>query len=449
MSSETRVVGGTVVTMDGLGTVHAAGEVAYDGSGSITYVGAGRGPARPGDLDVAGDIVVPGLVNAHAHSAMTPLRGFSDDKDLAQWLGDMRRFEIRLTAEDLAWGLRLAMVEMLRSGTTTFADMFRWDAALLGDVVTAGMRVLAAPAVFTEEAVGFPAAGPEDGRATMDLTEQLARDFAGDRQVRITFGPHAPYTCSPELLREVARRAAAAGVGVQIHLSETHAEVRESIARHGRTPIAHVASLGLLEVPTLVAHAVAATSEDIQILVDAGATVAHNPVSNLKLGSGVAPVPEMLAAGLTVGLGTDGVASNNTLDMFEEIKVGTILQRGHSQQADAVGSSTFLRMATSEGARAAGYPETGSLQVGRWADLVVVRTSSTRATPLHSVDSFLGFAAQGQDVRHVVVDGRHVVDEGVVTTLDEQEIKARVAATATRIVRELDGEDAAARQEAP
>jgi 5-methylthioadenosine/S-adenosylhomocysteine deaminase len=157
----------------------------------------------------------------------------------------------------------------------------------------------------------------------------------------------------------------------------------------------------------------------------------------------------MLAAGLTVGLGTDGVASNNTLDMFEEIKVGTILQRGHSQQADAVGSSTFLRMATSEGARAAGYPETGSLQVGRWADLVVVRTSSTRATPLHSVDSFLGFAAQGQDVRHVVVDGRHVVDEGVVTTLDEQEIKARVAATATRIVRELDGEDAAARLEAP
>ncbi|NMR19251.1 amidohydrolase [Cellulomonas fimi] len=442
MSSETRIVGGTVVTMDKIGTVHTAGEVAYGTSGTLTYVGPSRGPARPGDLDVSGDIVMPGLVNAHAHSAMTPLRGFSDDQDLEQWLRDMRRFEVKLTAEDIAWGLRLAMVEMLRSGTTTFADMFRWDAALLGDVVGAGMRVLAAPAIFTEDSVGFPTASPQDGRATMDLTEQLAQEFAGDRHVRITFGPHAPYTCSPELLREVARRAAAAQVGVQIHLSEGATEVRQNIARYARTPIAHVASLGLLEVPTLVAHAVAATDEDIEILAAAGAAVSHNPVSNLKLGSGVAPVPAMLAAGLTLGLGTDGVASNNTLDMFEEIKVGTILQRGHHQQAGAVGSATFLRMATSEGARAVGFPETGSLEAGRWADLVVVRTDSPRATPLHSLGTFLGFAAQGQDVRHVVVDGRHVVREGVVTTLDEQQIKARVAATATRIVRELKGEDA-------
>lgn len=435
--AETRVVGGTVVTMDDARTVHDDGEVAFDGAGTITYVGPRRGPG--GDLDVSGDVVIPGLVNAHAHSAMTPLRGYSDSKPLSAWLEDMRRFEVRLTADDLTWGLRLALVEMLRSGTTTFADMFRWDAGLLGEVVGSGMRVLAAPALFTAEAVPFPAASPEDGRGALELTERLAADFAGDRHVRVTFGPHAPYTCPPELIEEVARRAAGAGIGVQIHLAEDAAELERSLAETGRTPIGHVASLGLLEVPVLAAHAVMATEEDIGLLVAAGAAVAHNPVSNLKLGSGVAPVPEMLAAGLTMGLGTDGVASNNTLDMFEEVKTATIVQRGHRGRVDALAAADVLAMATRDGARAVGFPETGQLVPGSWADLVVVRTDTPRGTPLHDVGSFLAFAAQGQDVRHVVVDGRLVVRDGRVRTLDEAEVRDRVARTAARIQRELSG----------
>ncbi|WP_304999932.1 amidohydrolase [Georgenia sp. SYP-B2076] len=431
--AERRIVGGTVMTFDDAGSIHPDGEVAHDDGGTLTYVGPRRGPAGAGDLDVTGTIVMPGLVNAHAHSAMTSLRGVSDDLDLASWLREIRRAELRLTAEDLRWGLRLALVEMLRSGTTTFADMFLWDAGLLGDVAAAGMRVMAAPTVFGYESVGYPSADPRDGRATLDLTERLAADFAGDRHVRIAFGPHAPYTSPPEVLRDVAARAARRDLRVLIHVSETAPEVADSLALHGLTPVAHVERLGLLEVPTLVAHAVHATEDDIQILAAAGAAVAHNPVSNLKLGSGAAPVPAMLAAGVTVGLGTDSVASNNTLDMFEEVKTGTILQRGIHRAADVVASEAYLRMATAAGARAVGFPETGVLAPGRWADVVVVGTDSTRATPMRAPASFLGFAARGDDVRHVVVAGRLVVRDGVVTTLDEAEIRAQVGATARRL----------------
>jgi 5-methylthioadenosine/S-adenosylhomocysteine deaminase len=442
MAAERRIVHATVVTQDDARRVLTDGEVAYSPStGLITYVGPTRGPAASGDLDVAGSIVMPGLVNAHTHSAMTPLRGYSDDRDLQAWLAGIRAFEELMTAADIRAGLQLALAEMIRNGITCFADMFLWDETLLADVASAGLRVLAAPAVFGHDALGYPAAlvngKAQTGRDALDLTEQLASTFAGDAQVRIAFGPHAPYTCPPELLADVAARASRLGVPVHIHLSETAFEVEQCRAQHGCTPIELARDRGLFGGSVLVAHCVHPDPSDLEILAAADASVSHNPVSNLKLGAGIAPLAELRAAGVRTALGTDSVASNNNLDLFEEIKTGTILHRGRHQVSDLVSGSELLDMATRDGAAAVGFGSSGALAVGRAADLIVLAVDSTRATPLISPVSFLAFAARGDDVRHVVVGGRELMRDGTLLTVDEDTARAAVAATATRITGQI------------
>jgi 5-methylthioadenosine/S-adenosylhomocysteine deaminase len=437
--SERRIVHATVVTQDGARRVLADGEVAYSAvTGLITYVGPTRGPAGAGDLDAAGAIVMPGLVNAHTHSAMTPLRGYCDDRDLQTWLAGIRAFEDRMSAADIRAGLQLALAEMIRNGITCFADMFLWDEALLGDVVSAGLRVLAAPAVFGYDAVGYAGAlvngEPQTGREALAATERLAATFAGDAQVRIAFGPHAPYTCPPDLLADVARRAARLDVPIHIHLSETAFEVEQCRAEHGRTPIELARNLGLFGAAVLVAHCVHPGPADAAILAAAGASVVHNPVSNLKLGAGIAPLAELRAAGVRTALGTDSVASNNNLDLFEEIKTGTIVHRGRHETSDLVRGSELLDMATCEGAAAVGFGSSGALEAGRAADLVVLSVASTRATPMTSPLSFLTFAARGDDVTHVVVGGRELMRDGRLLTVDEDAARAAVAATAARIL---------------
>ncbi|WP_226345412.1 amidohydrolase family protein [Agilicoccus flavus] len=426
-----RIVGGHVVTMDGAGggagTVLADGEVAWDAVGTLTYVGPARGPAGAGDVDATGCVVLPGLVNAHTHSGMSMLRGYSDDCDLQTWLGHVRDFEVGMSARDVASGLRLALLEMVTTGTTAFADMYHWDADLLAIVADAGLRVVAAPAVFDYDDVGYPGAAGPDGTGVLAATEDLAREFAGDDHVRLAFGPHAPYTCSPELYADVARRAARLGIGVHTHLSETRHEVDVCRERFGVTPIAHVERLGLFEVPVHVAHAVHATPEDVAILAARGASVSHNPVSNLKLGAGVAPLVALRDAGVPLALGTDSAASNNTLDLFEEIKTAPLLQRGVAASPDVVLGSEALAWATTGGARALGFDRAGALEVGKWADVVVVRADGPAATPLYDPVSFLAFAARGSDVRDVVVGGRTLVRDGRALTLDEDAILDAVA----------------------
>lgn len=441
VSSEIRLVGGTILTQDDDRRVIARGEVAFDAaSGRINHVGEVRGTGvGHGAVDVSSTVLMPGLVNAHTHSGMTPLRGFAEDMNLQDWLGKVRAFEVLLTADDLACGLQLALVEMLRSGTTTFADMFLWDKNLLSSVATSGMRVLAAPAVFGYDAVGFPAASAADGRSTLAATESLAAEFAGDQQIRVAFGPHAPYTCPPELLRDIATRAGHLGLPIQIHLSESVPEVDGCRERYGRTPVEHAASLGLFEAPVLVAHCTHPTDAEIDLLARADAAVSHNPISNLKLGAGVAPVRAYLDAGVRLGLGTDSVASNNNLDLFEEIKTGVLLQRGVNLSPDIVRSQDFLDMATRSGAAAVRFPEVGSLAVGQQADIVILDAATTRATPLHDPAAFVAFAACGRaDVRDVYIGGRHVVADRTVTTIDEQEVRERVARAAARVRRQLD-----------
>lgn len=419
--------------------VLSAAELAFStDSGRITYLGPARGPAGPNDIDGTGRLAIPGLVNAHTHSAMTLLRGYSDDVPLQSWLEHIRAFEIRLTATDIQAGLRLALAEMLRSGTVGFLDMFQWDSDLLGIVAAAGMRVSAAPAIFGYDAVAFPVADPTPGRAMLDRTVQLAAEFAGDPRIHLGYGLHAPYTCAPEMISDVAGRCAVNDLGVHIHLSETRYEVTESLRRHGVTPIRHVAQLGLLDGRVHVAHAVHPQDGDIALLARPGVSVSHNPVSNLKLGAGIAPVRAYLDGGVRLGLGTDSVASNNTLDLFEEIKTGTLVQRGLAADPGIVSGTELLQMATQGGARALDPELSGTLAVGEVADMVLLNVTGTTAVPFTNAASFLAYAARGTDVTDVFIAGRRVVERGRVTVLDEDAARADVAERAARILAELD-----------
>jgi 5-methylthioadenosine/S-adenosylhomocysteine deaminase len=435
--SATRIVGATVLPDAGVGAVLSDAELAFSSdSGRITYLGPRRGPMGPGDIDGSGRLVMPGLVNAHTHSAMTLLRGYSDDVPLQMWLEHVRAFEIRLNAADIRAGLRLALAEMLRCGTVGFLDMFQWDSELLAIVAATGMRVSAAPAVFGYDAVAFPAADATPGAAMLDRTARLAAEFAGDRRIQVAYGLHAPYTCPPEMIQDVSDRAGDDGLGVHIHLSETRFEVAESLRLHGVTPVRQVADLGLFDGRVHVAHAVHPQDGDIELLSRPGITVSYNPVSNLKLGAGIAPIRNYLDGGVQLGLGTDSVASNNTLDLFEEIKTGALVQRGRAADPSVLSGTDVLAMATQGGARALDPELSGTLAVGEVADVVLVDVTGTTAVPFTNAVSFLAYAARGTDVTDVFIGGRQVVAQGKVTVLDEDAARADVAERAARILAE-------------
>lgn len=407
-------------------------ELEIDERGRIAYAG----PARAESVvthDLAGHALMPGLVNGHTHSAMTLQRAVSDDEGFMPWLAAVQAVEQGLTRDDVVAGLELAMLEMIANGTTAFADMYHWDEGLLETVQRAGMRVLAAPAMFTAESVGFPGVSPLDGAQTLDYTEQLAERFAGDEQIRLAYGPHAPYTCSPELLREIAERSQRTGIKIHMHVAESRAEVEQITEQYGNTPAKHLDALGFFEADVLAAHCVHLTVEEIEIFARTGTAASHNPVSNLKLGCGVAKLPEMLEAGVRLTLGTDSVASNNSLDQFEEIKLATILHRGVRHDAAAVKAADVLDIATRRGADAIGFPETGALEAGRFADVIAIDLGTTRATPMGSLVSHLAFSASGEDVRHVFIGGRHVYANGEHLTLDAPDILARAGAAAARL----------------
>jgi len=437
MRQERRVLGASTVADPT--TVHREAELAWSSvTGRISYLGPVRGPARPGDLIGAGRLVLPGLVNAHTHAGMSLLRGYSNEEPLHRWLERVRAFEVRMTRADIRAGLRLSLVEMIRSGTVAFADMYLWDSGLLADVHDAGLRVLAATAVFGYDAVAYPAASPQTGAQVLDGTPALAAEFAGDELVQVTFGPHAPYTCGAQLMADVAGRAARHDLAVHIHLSETARELAESRERHGCSPIELAAWTGLLAGPVHIAHAVHPDDDDTARLAARGATVAHCPVSNLKLGAGIAPVPQYLARGVTVGLGTDSMASNNTADLFEEIKTAALVARGVAQDPTAVGAADALRMATQGGARAFGGRLSGRLAVGEPADLVLLDVTAAHATPMPDPVAHLAYGARGADVTDVVVAGRPLLVQGRLTTLDEGGIRDEANQRVARILAQAD-----------
>jgi 5-methylthioadenosine/S-adenosylhomocysteine deaminase len=362
-------------------------------------------------------VVLPGLVNGHTHAAMVLFRGIADDLDLMTWLQEyIFPMEARFVdAEFVRIGVRLACWEMIRGGTTTMVDMYFYPEVAAGVIEECGLRaVLGAPMI------DFPSPGFTGWNDSFAAGVAFARRHAGSTgRITAALAPHAPYTVAPEHLRQALAAAREIGVPVKIHLSEDRAEIEQIRERFATTPVHHLNALGLLDHPLIAAHVVWPERDEIGLLAVKGAGAIHNPTSNLKTGAGIAPVPDMLAAGVRMGLGTDGAASNNDLNMWEEIRLAALLPKGVRNEPRAVPAAAALHMATAGGAEAIGLGDRiGVLRPGMRADLIQVSLASPRLAPLYDVVSHLVYAVSAEDVVTTVVDGRVLMRDARVLSVD-------------------------------
>ncbi|MCG3133677.1 MAG: 5-methylthioadenosine/S-adenosylhomocysteine deaminase [Planctomycetes bacterium] len=387
--------------------------------------------AHPGADRISGGIVLPGLVNTHGHAAMTVYRGLMDDVPLHEWLVKyVWPAEKRFTSpENVALGTELAVAEMFASGTTTFADMYFFENEVGRVCAEAGMRVLLGQAVLAFETPDAPSAD-----ASIETGAALAAKYGGHPLVSVSLALHAVYTVPPEKLRKGAAMAAKWDVPIQIHVSESRREVADCVAAHGVTPPRLLADTGVLRKGTICAHGVHLTEEDRALIRDAGAGVSLNPESNLKLGSGVPDIAALLASGMRLGLGTDGAASNNDLDLWDAVRLAALLPKGRDEDPTAVPAREAVRLATRGGAELLSMGDRiGTLEAGKRADLCVVDTSSPHMTPLFDPYAHLAYGTRGSDVVHTVVDGRVVYRDRRHATIDAAAVAARVRALAPRI----------------
>ncbi|WP_336035534.1 amidohydrolase [Halobacterium yunchengense] len=428
--STLRVAGGRLLHPDRSVT---EGDVLVDqGDGEILAVG----DVPEGDevLDAEGCLVVPGLVNAHCHAAMTLLRGYADDKPLDAWLReDIWPAEGELTADDVRAGAELALVEMIRSGTTAFADMYFHVPEIAAAVGEAGLRARLGHGVVT--------VGKDDGDAYRDNEEsvEVARelDGAADGRVRTAYMPHSLTTVGEEYLREFVGEAREHGIPLHFHANETRDEVDPLVEERGERPLAYADDLGMLTEADFVAHGVHTDATEHGLLAERGTSVVHCPASNMKLASGMAPVQAMREAGVNVALGTDGAASNNDLDLFDELRDAAMLGKLAADDASAVPAAAAVEMATAGGARALGF-DSGRIEAGANADLAVVDFSAPHLTPVHDHVSNLAYAATGQDVRHTVCDGDVLMRDREVLPLDEAAVRERAASRAAAVAERAD-----------
>jgi 5-methylthioadenosine/S-adenosylhomocysteine deaminase len=405
------VVDATVVTMDAAGTVLHGATVLVEGD-RIAALGPPTDPPTPArrTIDASGGIVLPGLVNAHTHLAMTIFRGLADDVHLEHFLARLLPAEDAvLAAETVAAGTTLAIAECLRAGITTALDMYFFPEAAAAVSAAAGFDLRGGP-VFVE------AAGPDDRHFADRLA--WARDLLeASPSDRRWVAPHSTYLLDERQLAAVAALAADMGAGVHVHAAETAAELDAVRRRHGRTPVGVLRDTGLLGPRTVLAHAVHLDDDDLALVASSGASVAHCPASNQKLGSGFARIAELLAAGVPVALGTDGAASANDLDLWLAMRLAAYPVAARLGPG-TIGAADVLAMATSAGARAVDAPDRGSIEVGRRADLVVLDGSSPSLTPTYDPAATAAYAASRGDVRWVVSGGRVVVDDRRLTTID-------------------------------
>jgi 5-methylthioadenosine/S-adenosylhomocysteine deaminase len=428
------VDGGLVVVMDEAGTVIPGGAVAIRGN-RIEAVGpaaelAGRFPGAR-RLDASGRIVMPGLINAHTHVPMTLFRGVADDLDLTGFLyGRIFPAEARFVDEEFVrWGTRLACLELLRGGVTTFVDMYYFEDAIAEEAARCGMR-----AVVGESLIDFPAPDNKTWADALAYMERFLVRWHGHRLITPAVAPHATYTVSAEHLREAHALAAKHDVPMLMHLAEARYEVEFVREKHGKGPVEYVASLGILDDRVVAAHMIFPSPAEIALLAEHKVGVAHCPQSNMKGASGVAPVPALLAAGVAVGLGTDGAASNNDLSLWEEMDTAAKLHKVTSGDPKVLNARTALAMATRLGAKAVGLQNViGSLEVGKRADLILVRTDSLHQIPHYDPYSLLVYATKASDVDTVIIDGEVVMAGGRVLTVSETAVRERVAAYQERI----------------
>ena len=417
------VTNGTVVTMDAQRHVLENGAVAVRGD-SIVAVGPSADIAAQYDaakiVDARGAIVMPGLINGHAHAAMSLFRGMADDLALDDWLKKyIFPAEARNVTEDfVVWGTRLGLLEMLRGGITTYADMYYFEDAVARVTKEAGMR-----GVLGETIIDFPAPDNKTVAQALEYTQKFIEHWKGDPLIVAAAAPHSMYTCSAKTLQEAAALARRNHAPILIHLAEAPFELQLSREKYGITPVGYLAREGILGPDVTGAHCVWVDQADIATLVQYGVGCTNNPSSNMKTAAGVSPVVDMLAAGAAVGLATDGAASNNNQDMFEEMDLAAKLQKITRMDSRALPAEQVVEMATIGGARAVHLEKLiGSLEAGKKADLIVVDTTAPHATPMYNVYSQLVYALKATDVRSVVIGGKMVMEDRKMLTLDETAI---------------------------
>jgi 5-methylthioadenosine/S-adenosylhomocysteine deaminase len=429
------VTGGTVVTMDGELRVIENGAVAIRGE-RIVAVGLAaelekkyRARRR---LRADGRLILPGLINTHTHAAMSLYRGVADDRQLEDWLRNyIFPLEAKFTTKDFVyWGTLLAALEMIRGGTTTFTDMYYFEDEVARAATQAGIRVVAGQTILD-----FPAPDYKTPAEALRGTEEFIARWKGHALVTPVVAPHSAYTCSAETLRASAALAQRTGGPLLIHLAESKGEMETVRSKHSQTPVAYLTGLGVFDVHTLGAHCIFIDATDRKTLAEKGVGCAHNPSSNMMMASGVSPVPALRAAGIAVGLGTDGPAgSNNDFNMWEEMDLAAKLQKVFLDNPQALGAIDALTMATREGARALGLEkEIGSLEAGKRADLILVRRDAPHAVPSYNVYSQIVYSLKASDVETTIINGRVVMERGRVLTLDEAAIRAQAERFAAAI----------------
>lgn len=428
------ISGAKVLTVSHSSEIIQDADVTVEGQ-RITYVGPSKEWDVKFDTEIKarGKMLAPAFVNAHGHAAMSLLRSYADDVPLMYWLEKrIWPIEARLKREDVYWGTMLAILEMVRGGTTTFTDMYFFMDQVAEAVEETGIR-----AVLSRGLVGVGTQA-ESGLAE---SKQFVKTWHNRGNGRITtmLGPHAPYTCPPDYLEKIMDLQDQLKVPIHIHLAETRDEVEQIHSQYGCSPVSMLEKTGLLSKPVLAAHCVHLSEDDLDILQANNVHIAHNPGSNLKLGSGIAPVPDMLRRHMTVGLGTDGAASNNNLDMMEEMRLAALVHKGNSMDPTAITAREALAMATRESARAVFVDDTGVIAPGKKADLILLDLNKPHLTPQHDLAAHLVYAAQPSDIVLVMADGKILLRNGELKTMDEEKILYQAAQRAHYLVAEDSG----------
>ena len=435
MSFDTIIHGGTIITLNPAADIIANGVICVQ-DGKIEAIDSLTDMVNLPDgkvvVDAAGCLVLPGLVNTHTHMPMTLFRGLADDLPLEEWLGHhiFPAEAAWINPENVRLGTLLACAEMLLSGTTAFCGGYFLEGEVAGVIKEVGMR-----GILGQGVIDLPAPGVPDPSQNIEVARKYAETWVqGSMRVQPSIFCHSPYTCSADTIRKAKAAARSLGILFQIHTAETKAEKGLIEGTGEMSPVQYLDHLGVLDENTLLVHAVWVDDADVAIIANTGASISHNPESNMKLASGIAPITMFLDAGVTVGLGTDSCASNNDLDLFQEMDTVAKLHKAHTLDPTVMNALSVLRMATIEGARAIGLGSvTGSLVKGKEADLIVLDVQKPHLVPMYNPISQVVYAARGSDVRDVMVAGRLLVREGQLTEMDLADVLSRVNALSEKI----------------